>query len=115
VDGARHREATGVPCAGILSNLEALCAAHGRVWMRIPVIPGFNDDESTMVELARLAGRLPSIQKVCLLPYHRLGADKHRGLGRPEAARDFAATPGDALDRLAGIFGAAGLAVSTGG
>ena len=114
VDDARHAEATGIPCAGILSNLEALCAAHSRVWMRVPVIPGFNDDESTMKELARLAARLPAVRKVCLLPYHRLGTDKRNGLGRPDTARVFSAVAAADLERLAAIFSTAGAAVSTG-
>ena len=48
VDDARHRELTGVSNEPIIENLRAL-SRHGHdIRLRIPVIPGINDDEKSL-------------------------------------------------------------------
>ncbi len=51
--------------------------------IRVPVIPTFNDTEEEIQEIAGYAASLPGVNKIHLLPYHRLGQDKYEGLGRP--------------------------------
>src|SRR5512140_3115252 len=43
----RHLELTGVPLAPILENLEAVSRTAVPIWLRLPVIPGVNDDEES--------------------------------------------------------------------
>jgi len=43
-DEQRHRELTGVSNRSILATLTALNQVHSNVWIRLPVVPGFNDD-----------------------------------------------------------------------
>ena len=48
MDSVRHREVTGVPNEVILENLKKL-AEHGhKILVRIPLIPGINDDEENL-------------------------------------------------------------------
>lgn len=54
-DDALHLRYTGASNAPILANLEALAHAHGRIWLRIPLIPGVNDGDSELDAMARLA------------------------------------------------------------
>jgi pyruvate formate lyase activating enzyme len=84
MDETRHRRWTGVSNAPILANLERLGAGPVPVWLRVPLVPGVNDDEENLAATARLAARLPAVEKLCLLPYHRLGEDKLRRLARKE-------------------------------
>lgn len=51
--------------------------------IRVPVIPTFNDTVEEIQGIARFADTLPGVDKIHLLPYHRLGQDKYEGLGRP--------------------------------
>ena len=51
--------------------------------IRVPVIPTFNDTVEEIKGIARFASTLPGVDKIHLLPYHRLGQDKYEGLGRP--------------------------------
>ena len=52
-----------------------------RLVIRVPVIPTFNDTVEEIQGIARFADTLPGVDKIHLLPYHRLGQDKYEGLG----------------------------------
>ena len=51
--------------------------------VRVPVVPTFNDTEADIRAIAKFAATLPNVEKLHLLPYHRLGMDKYAALGRP--------------------------------
>ena len=76
-----HREACGAPNGRILENLRALGACCARIVIRIPVIPGFNDNPQEMASLAGFLRDIPRIEKVELLPFHTFGSIKYRALG----------------------------------
>ena len=83
MDDARHREVTGAPVGPILANLRAL-AEHGHaVRLRVPVIPGVNDDDESIRQIAAFAASLPRLDGIDLLPYHTTAADKYRRMNRP--------------------------------
>ncbi len=90
LDSQLHREATGVKNELILDNLRKLAASGARIWLRVPVIPGYNDSYPQVRELACLAHEL-DVERLCLLPYHTLGREKYRQLGRVYPMGDTAA------------------------
>lgn len=70
----------------ILDNLVRLDALKKRLWIRIPFIPGFNDDLQSWHALAAFVAQLRCVEAIHLLPYHRAGEGKWRQLERlPEA------------------------------
>jgi pyruvate formate lyase activating enzyme len=77
----RHRRLCGVDNALILANLDLLCALGRRVALRLPLIPGVNDDEAHLRGIAALVERLPAIEYVQVMPYHDLGAGKQERFG----------------------------------
>lgn len=77
-DDEMHRRLTGAGNGRILENLRALCAAGKRVFVRIPYIPGCNDDQ--IDGMASILAPLP-VERVELLGYHRLGEGKYAALG----------------------------------
>jgi len=85
LSAGRHQRLTGVSNGKILANLSGLFAAGAAVTVRIPLIPGLNDDRELLGEtlrfLERAGGRNGSLQGVELLPYHRLGSGKYAQLG----------------------------------
>jgi len=81
VDDARHRELTGVSNRLIIGNLRALTREPIEVWIRLPLIPGLNDDEAHLRALGELLADLPRRYPVWLLPFHRLGSQKRERLG----------------------------------
>jgi len=78
----RHRQYTGVSNRVILDNLLELAFCHDNIVIRIPVIPGVNDDDDNINETGRFISTLPGVRSVHLLPYHRAGAEKYRRLGQ---------------------------------
>ena len=76
-----HRAGTGVDNALILRNYQRLMARGCRVWVRIPVIGGFNASEEEMARIADFLRRNPGAEQIELMPYHRLGAGKYAPLG----------------------------------
>jgi pyruvate formate lyase activating enzyme len=80
LDNERHEEKTGVSNELILDNLEK-ASKLTKIWLRIPLIPGFNDSESNMQKTAELALKIKA-EKISLLPFHEWGKDKHSSLGK---------------------------------
>lgn len=114
MDDARHREWVGASNATVLSNLEALSRAGAAIWVRVPVIPGVNDDPDNLAGTAALAARLPGVERVSLLPYHRLGSDKRARIGA-EAAPVIGEPAAELMRSAAAVFEAAGLHTTIGG
>lgn len=114
-DSDRHRSATGSPNRRILENLRRLAAGSTPVWLRVPLVPGVNDDDTELSAMAGLAAGLGAVERVHLLPYHRLGRDRRERLGLPLLEPD----PGPvAPERLAAAktrFEQAGLQTHIGG
>ena len=98
-DPARHARFTGVPLGPIADNLRALDAAGIRLWLRVPVIPGVNDDEGARDGFVALLATLRRRFPVWLLPYHETAAAKYARLGR---TYPFVA-PAPAPERLAAL------------
>lgn len=105
----RHIEGTGVSNGQILDNLAQLLKKRNEaVWIRIPVIPGFNDDVSEMEKIASFLRSLPKPAKIELLPYHRLGENKSAALGRTPFTADHPAK--ETMDAFKALF--SGLALT---
>ncbi len=115
VDPERHRAHTGVSNALILDNLEALGHTHQAIWLRVPVIPGINDDVENLEATARLAASIPSVKRVSLLPYHRLGSDKLKRLGNEDLHEDVEPPTADRMQELAARIETAGVMTTIGG
>ena len=80
-DSGLHQTFTGQPNELILENFRKLSASGARIWIRIPVIPGFNNHESEMKIMADLVNGMPGVETVTLMPYHTLGKSKYETLG----------------------------------
>ncbi|HVO34910.1 MAG TPA: glycyl-radical enzyme activating protein [Gemmatimonadales bacterium] len=111
MDDERHRLFTGAPNRRILENLRAL-AKHGhRIVLRVPVVPGINDDDDNLDAVRRFAAGLPSLEGLDLLPYHRVGVDKYARVGRSYPLPDTLPPPRERLVAVAETLAAAGLPV----
>lgn len=78
----KHMAGTGVSNQQILSNLRRLSEETAvPILIRIPFVPGFNDDAE---EIEKIAGFLGTIRytDVEVLPYHKMGEHKYAALGQ---------------------------------
>ncbi len=113
MDSAKHKRYTGVPNETILENLRRLAEAGAEVLVRMPVIPGINDDEENLRATAEFLAALPRRYDVELLGYHDIAKAKYEALGWTYRLPDTRPPSEETLQRCASYFRAAGLRVET--
>ena len=116
LDPAKHRQMTGVDNAVILANLKKLLEAGKEVWIRIPVIPGFNDSLQYHKQVAEFLAALPQkVARIDLLPFHNWCQDKYAWLGQTWSLADIEAMDPGMLEIPLDFYKAKGLFASVGG
>lgn len=53
------------------------------LWLRLVIIPGYNDNEEYMDKLAEYVKPIKNVEKIELLPYHSKGKEKYKELNIP--------------------------------
>jgi pyruvate formate lyase activating enzyme len=116
MDPVAHKARTGGDNARILDNLRELSAAtDSEIWIRLPLIPGYNDDEENLEAMAEFIGSLPRRHPVFVLPYHAIGVDKWRRLGKGPPGEPVRSPSDDEVAAVAKSLRAKGLEVCIGG
>lgn len=112
LDDECHRKRTGVSNRLILENL-AKVAETKRVWLRFPLIPGYNDSEDHIKQIGELAKSL-GVEKVTVFPYHRLGETKYSRMGRVYLAESVLTPTDEDMEKQKEYLQNYGLEVSIG-
>lgn len=81
-----------------LSKLEE---KHIPVWIRRVIIPGLNDDEKSMLQLADLQKEFSCIKKIELLPFRKLCIEKYQSMGIPFPLADTPEPSKESVEKLA--------------
>lgn len=115
LDDARHTRLTGVSNRLILDNLKALSRVHSNIWLRVPVVPGWNDSEEDLAAIARLAASLDGIRQVNLLPYHATASHKYQRLGKRYELNGVAPPTPERMQAVLDCFTSWGLTAKVGG
>ena len=84
------------------------------IWLRIPLLPGLNDDAGHIAAVGDLAREL-GIREVCLLPYHHLAMGKYEKLGLTYEAPDLTEPTEQHMEELRQILVGKGLSAHIGG
>ncbi len=100
----RHRAVTGAPVGPILANLRALSELGHAIRLRVPVIPGVNDDDESMGQIAAFAASLPRLEGIDLLPYHTTAADKYARMNKPYKLTGARPLSEERIAEIRGIF-----------
>ena len=113
----QHEIITGVSNTIILENFRLILNSGKDMYIRIPVIPGFNDTPEYLQLLRSFLqeNRRENIRKVCLLAYHRTGASKYRRLNLADRMNGIKAPTAERMKELKDYFASTGLKVKTGG
>ena len=82
IDDNTHRELTGVSNRLILDNLRFVSDNSIPVYLRIPIIPIYNDSEENLRAVCDFAKDLHSLEEENLLPLHHLGKTRYAALDR---------------------------------
>ena len=113
-DDERHREVTGVANERILANLRLLASAGAAVRIRVPLVPGVNDDQANIEAIGRLVASL-GLARVDVLPYHRAGIAKYDRLNKEYLLPDTQPPSEAALAATVSTLEGFGLRVHVGG
>jgi len=81
MDKKLHIKGTGVSNLLILENIKKLRKRGKKIIIRVPIIPGFNDEERSIEQIC-LFTKNNGIEEITLLPYHRLGELKYKNIGK---------------------------------
>lgn len=115
IDSDKHKLFTTQPNELILENARHIAENAKQLIIRVPVIPGFNDTEREIGDIARFAASLPHVEQIHLLPYHRLGQDKYGWLGREYTLTEILPPPDERMLALKRVAEATGLYCQIGG
>jgi pyruvate formate lyase activating enzyme len=100
IDSETHERFTGVGNKLILDNIRRISKAGRKIVIRIPIVPGFNDDPSNIEATGQFAASLPGVGRIDILPFNRGGIEKSARLaGEIESMQS--AIPAD--DRMSEI------------
>ena len=115
INSDKHKAFTGQPNDKILANAQRIARSPVKLIIRTPVVPGFNDTEEEIGAIARFAASLPGVEEMHLLPYHRIGSDKYKGLGREYSLSHIEPPPQDHMQKLLEVVNRCGLRGQIGG
>ena len=108
-----HIRCTGRPNRLILDNLRFLSDAGAKIEIRIPLVPGYNDDAETLDGIGRLLSSV-NITKAKLLPYHSYARSKYLSLGIPDTLPDVERPNSEKLEAAAKLLRGYGANVDIG-
>ncbi|MEE4607479.1 MAG: glycyl-radical enzyme activating protein [Desulfobacteraceae bacterium] len=115
MDDVAHRRCTGVGNRRILENLATLAGLGPEIVIRLPLVPGINDDEAQVRRMAEFVGGLERIHRIDLLPFHPIADGKYRRLKMENQMAGVKSPTRQDVEKLAALFAAAGLVVGYGG
>jgi pyruvate formate lyase activating enzyme len=81
------------------------------IWVRFVLVPGLTDSVENVEAVAAIAASIPTVERVEVLPFHRLGAAKYAALNQPFPLADTPAPSGELLERVRAQFRAHHLTV----
>jgi pyruvate formate lyase activating enzyme len=115
MDEAKHRKFTGVSNELILKNLQRLSAQGHDIFLRVPIIPGINDDAENIRQIGTFAAALPHLKRVDILPYHRAAVEKYHRLNKVYGLPETRPPSGERISEITEILREFGLQTKIGG
>ncbi|MFM2479918.1 glycyl-radical enzyme activating protein [Celerinatantimonas sp. YJH-8] len=109
-----HQEFTGRDNRKLLENIR-LIASLTETIVRVPVIPGVNDNATALSEIIDFTRTLAGVKAIHLLPYHSYGENKYQLLGLDYRLADRNTLPETLMTELKSQVEAAGFSCEVGG
>ncbi|MDH6501562.1 pyruvate formate-lyase-activating protein [Streptomyces sp. SAI-149] len=110
-DVTTYRRLTGGDLGPTLNFATRLDRSGVQMWIRYVLVPGWTDREESVDALARFVAGLDAVERVEVLPFHRLGAAKYEALGLPFPLRDTPTPGAEVTERVREQFRARGVRV----
>jgi pyruvate formate lyase activating enzyme len=104
-DPATYEAVTSVALQPTLDFARRLAERGNPMWLRFVLVPGLTDAEDNVAGLAAFARSLPNVERVEILPFHKMGEAKWRALGRPYALFDTPEPTLELVEKVRAAFG----------
>ena len=111
MDAEKHARYTSVSNRKILSNLQKISMQGASIIVRIPLIPGINDDDTNLNQSGAFLASLPHLVGVELMPYHEIGVAKYQGLGMTYKMGSTVPPTTEQISKIEALFTSYGLRV----
>jgi pyruvate formate lyase activating enzyme len=113
MDSTQHKTVVGVPNELILENASKIAKARGKMQIRIPVIPDFNDSEESIRKTGLFCKSLgEAVSVIQLLPYYNLGVMKYQRIDDSRIVLEAEAHSDDQIRSLKELLEGLGLPVT---
>lgn len=83
IDDEGHKKLTGASNRKTLEFAKYLSDEGKKMWIRHVIVPGITDDMGEIKKLADFVSSLKNVDRVEILPYHKMGVYKYEALGIP--------------------------------
>jgi len=100
----RHINLTGCSNIKTLHTASWLEEQGHPFWLRYVLVPGYSDFEEDIRKLGEHFGKYKSIQRVEILPYHRLGVHKYEAMGWEYKLKEVKENTPEQLERAEKLF-----------
>lgn len=91
---------------------DRLSAMGKPVWIRFVVVPGLTDSPENVRNVAEIVGRWSNnVERIEVLPFHNMGADKWHELGYPYTLEDTKPPKPEDIEAIRDVFRAKGFTV----
>ena len=111
-DNKKHKELTGVDNRLVFQFAEYLHQKSIPMWIRHVVIPNVTDTIEDCTKLVSFLKKINNIEKIELLPYHKLGEYKWELLNETYKLKDAEPPTAEKMNQLKELFANEGLKVS---
>lgn len=108
-DAATYHQVTSVDLEPTLNLARYLSEIHKLVWLRFVLVPGLTDDRQNVEKLADFVAGLKNIEKVEVLPFHKMGEYKWQQLGYDYQLKDTQPPTPESIQQTLDIFRSRGL------
>lgn len=104
INPATYKKVTGVDIERTLATLRIAQEMKVSVWIRFVLVPGLTDDVKDMYELAAFLRPYDNVERVEVIPFHKIGEYKWRDIGQEYELWDTPVPTQEALDKARGIL-----------
>lgn len=111
IDNDIHHKFTGVGNKIILVNIKKIAQSSSDLIIRIPLIPGFNDDEKNIRRTAEFINETGGISEIHLLAYNPGGLEKIKRISAETEQFESAQPDDEQIQRFSGILTLSGVRV----
>ena len=107
-DSITHTKCTGKSNEIIIDNLHRLINSGENVFVRTPLIPGFNDSVESINEILSVLKKA-NVKNYSILPFHQYGSSKYKSIGESHDLEGYQIHPDAYVEMVREVISKSGI------